>query len=50
MKTERGEENKYIKENPIYPSKSPSIEVRRDTQIIQSSPTAVAIYDTEIET
>jgi hypothetical protein len=49
MKTERGDENKYIKQNPKYPCKNPGIEVRRDTTSTQSSPTAGTIYDMEIK-
>jgi hypothetical protein len=32
MKTERGNENKYMKQNPKYPSKNVSIDVRHRRQ------------------
>jgi hypothetical protein len=49
IKTEGEDENKYIKHNPKYPSKNPSMEVRRCKTSIQSSPIADVIYDTETE-
>jgi hypothetical protein len=48
-KTERGDENKYIKENPQYPSKNRGIELRRDKTSTQSLLNDGSTYDTEIE-